>query len=85
MILKYQIAFKLRPYGKDKSLYQIQQHATFGGERLITSTGCQLRSADAWDPDSQCVKDGYKGPKGETTVTINNALRNCREQTQPRP
>ena len=32
MILKYQIAFKLRPYGKEKNLFQIQQHATFNGQ-----------------------------------------------------
>ena len=80
MILKYQIAFKLRPYGKKNTLFQIQQHATFNGQRLITSTGCQLNNHDAWDTESQCVKEGYKGPKGETTISINNALRNCREQ-----
>ena len=80
MILKYQISFKLRPYGKENSLFQIQQHATFNGQRLITSTGCQLNDLDAWDAENQCVKDGYKGPKGETTISINNALRNCREQ-----
>ena len=60
--------------------WKIQQHATFCGERLITSTGCQLRSADARDLDRQCVKDGYRGPKGETAISINNMLRNCREQ-----
>ena len=80
MILKYQIAFKLRPYGKEKSLFQIQQHATFNGQRLITSTGCQVNNLDAWDAENQCVKEGYKGPKGETTISINNTLRNCREQ-----
>ena len=80
MILKYQIAFKLRPYGKEKSLFQIQQHATFNGQRLITSTGCQVNSLDAWDAENQCVKEGYKGPKEETTISINNTLRNCREQ-----
>ena len=80
MILKYHISFKLRPYGKEKSLFQIQQHATFNGQRLITSTGCQVNSIDAWDAENQCVKEGYKGPKGETAIPINNALRNCREQ-----
>lgn len=80
MILKYQIAFKLRPYGKEKSLFQIQQHATFNGQRLITSTGCQVNSLDVWDAGNQCVKEGYTGPKGETTISINNTLRNCREQ-----
>lgn len=80
MILKYHISFKLRPYGKENSLFQIQQHATFNGQRLITSTGCQVNSIDAWDAENQCVKEGYKGPKGETAIPINNALRNCREQ-----
>ena len=80
MILKYQISFKLRPYGKENSLFQIQQHATFNGQRLITSTGCQVNNQEAWDAGNQCVKEGYKGPKGETSISINNALRNCREQ-----
>ena len=80
MILKYHISFKLRPYGKENSLFQIQQHATFNGQRLITSTGCQVNNIDAWDAENQCVKEGYKGPKGETAIPINNALRNCREQ-----
>ena len=80
MTLKYQIAFKLRPYGKDNNLFQIQQHATFNAQRLITSTGCQLHDINAWDADNQCVKVDYKGPKGETAISINNTLRNCRDQ-----
>ena len=80
MILKYQIAFKLRPYGKNRTYYQIQQHVTFNGQRLVTSTGCQLRDISAWDADNQCVKRGYNGPKGESTISINNILRNCNEQ-----
>ena len=80
MTLKYQIAFKLRPYGKDNNLFQIQQHATFNAQRLITSTGCQLHDINAWNTDNQCVKGDYKGPKGETAISINNTLRNCREQ-----
>ena len=82
MILKYRIAFKLRPYGKAKTAYQIQQHVTFNCLRLITSTGCQVDSLDAWDGESQFVKPNYKGPKGETTISINNTLRNCREQME---
>lgn len=38
MIIKRQIAFKLRPYGKDKNLFQIQMHTTFNSQRIITST-----------------------------------------------
>ena len=80
MTLKYQIAFKLRPYGKDNNVFQIQQHVTFNAQRLITSTGCQLHDIDAWDAEKQRVKEDYKGPKGETGITINNSLQNCREQ-----
>ena len=72
MILKYQISFKLRPYGKENNLFQIQQHATFNGQRLITSTGCQVNNLDVWDAGNQCVKEGYTGPKGETTISMNN-------------
>ena len=80
-MLKHHISFKLRPYGS-KPVYQIQQHATFNGQRLRTSTGCQVEDLSAWDSDGEFVKAGYKGPKGETAVTINNTLRNCREQME---
>lgn len=36
----------------------------------------------SWDAGSESVKADYKGPKGETALTINNTLRNCREQME---
>ncbi len=82
MNLKYRIAFKLRPYGKTKTAYQIQQHVTFNSLRLITSTGCQIEDLSAWDEENQLVKSSYKGPRGETALKINTTLRNCREQME---
>ncbi len=82
MVLKHHIYFKLRPYGKDRDIFQIQMHTTFNGLRWITSTGCQLSNAAAWSPNEQLVNPGYVGPKGETAVSINNTLRNCREQME---
>lgn len=80
MKIKRQISFKLRPYGKTKTVYQIQMHVTFNGDRIIQSTGCQIDSIDAWDSSSQLVISGYKGPKGETELTINTELRRARDE-----
>lgn len=80
MKLKYNIEFKLRPYGKANIAYQIQIHATFNSQRIRESTGCQINTLDAWDGKAQLVKTGYVGPKGETDITINNTLRNERDQ-----
>lgn len=81
MILKNRIHFKLRPYGKNAA-WQIQLHATFNGNRLVESTGCQLNAIEAWDEKEEVVKSGYKGPKGETALTLNNKLRLCREHME---
>ena len=82
MVLKNNIALKLRKYGKADNLFQIQLHVSFDGRRWITSTGCMINNIEAWDYQAQLVKEGYKGPKGETSVTINNTIRNCKEQMQ---
>ena len=81
MMLKHHISFKLRPYGT-KPIYQIQMHATFNGLRLRFSTGCQVEHLSAWDAGGKSVKADYKGPKGETALSINDILRNCREQME---
>lgn len=81
MMLKHHISFKLRSYGS-KPVYQIQLHATFNGLRLRFSTGCQVEDLSAWDAGSESIKADYKGPKGETALTINDKLRNCREQME---
>lgn len=82
MILKHNAAFKLRPYGKDTTVYQIQLHTTFNGNRLITSTGCMISDDTFWDEASQVVKTDYTGPKGETTLSINDTLHRCKEQME---
>lgn len=80
MILKRHITFKLRPYGTKRLVYQIQMHVTYDSGRVMLSTGCQVTSREAWDADNQLVVSGYRGPKGETDVEINNTLRKEKDQ-----
>ena len=82
MQIKRSISFKLRPYGSKKTVYQIQMHVSFNGQRLRFSTGCQLDSKVAWDEKQQLVLSGYAGPKGENDISINNILRNERDQIE---
>lgn len=82
MILKRKISFKLRPYGTDKTVYQIQMHVTFNAQRARFSTGCQVNSLNAWDTENELVVSGYRGSKGETDITINNKLRNEKDQME---
>lgn len=79
MIIKRHISFRLRPYG-DKGAQQIRVHVTFSGKRIMLTTGCQISSANVWDEENELVKPGYHGPKGESDTTINNKLRNVRDQ-----
>ena len=37
------------------------------------------RNANAWDETTELVKNGDKGPKGETAGTINDDLRKCKD------
>ena len=55
-------------------------YVTFKGYRLRISTGCLLDRAAAWDDKAQLVNDDYVGPRGEEALSLNNTLRNCREQ-----
>ena len=80
MKIKRNAAFRLFAYGKDKNRYQIRFRVTFNSQRLDLKTGCQLVDAKAWDDEAQLVKSGYKGPKGETSLSINNELRNIKDQ-----
>lgn len=82
MIIKRKISFKLRSYGRLKTVYQIQMHVSFHSQRARFSTGCQIDSNDAWDSKSERVVSGYRGPKGETDISINNTLRNERDQME---
>ena len=80
MKIKRNAAFRLFAYGKDKNRCQIRFRVTFNSQRLDLKTGCQLVDAKAWDDEAQLVKSGYKGPKGETALAINNELRNIKDQ-----
>ena len=82
MKLRYNISFKLRPYGKDKNLYQIRIRATFNGERFDLATGCKINDKSAWDEGSQRVVSGYRGPNGDTDKTINSILRDQHDQLE---
>ena len=82
MILKRHISFKLRPYGTDKTVYQIQMHVTFNALRARFSTGCQVSSRDAWDTENELVVSGYRGSRGETDISINNKLRGEKDQME---
>ncbi len=80
MKIKRNAAFRLFAYGKEKSRFQIRFRVTFNSQRLDLKTGCQLIDSSAWDDEAQLVKPGYKGPKGETALSINNELRNIKDQ-----
>ena len=80
MKIKRNSSFRLFAYGKDKNRYQIRFRVTFNGQRLDLKTGCQVVDLEAWDNEAQLVKSGYKGPKGETALSINNELRNIKDQ-----
>ena len=82
MKIKRNVAFKLRAYGKNNDLFQIRLRTTFNAQRLDLKTGCQINNKSAWDEESQLVKPGYKGPKGETALSINNELRNIKDQME---
>lgn len=82
MKIKYKIAFKLRPYGVDKNLFQIRIRATFNGERIDLATGCKINDKSAWDEQTQLVVSGYHGPNGDTDLTINTVLRSERDQLE---
>ena len=82
MKIKRNVAFKLRAYGKNNDLFQIRLRTTFNSQRLDLKTGCQINKKSAWDEEAELVKPGYKGPKGETALSINNELRNIKDQME---
>ena len=82
MKIKRNVAFKLRAYGKNNDLFQIRLRTTFNSQRLDLKTGCQINNKSAWDEEAELVKPGYKGPKGETALSINNELRNIKDQME---
>jgi integrase len=82
MKIKRNVSFKLRAYGKNNDLFQIRLRTTFNSQRLDLKTGCQINKKSAWDEEAELVKTGYKGPKGETALSINNELRNIKDQME---
>ena len=80
MKIKRKIAFRLFAYGKDKNRYQIRMRVTFNCQRVDLATGCQIADIEFWDAEGECVRPGYSGPRGETALSINNELRNIKDQ-----
>ena len=80
MKIKRKAAFRLFAYGKDKDKYQIRFRVTFNCQRIDLATGSQVSSPKWWDEENELVKSGYAGPKGESDLTINNELRNIKDQ-----
>ena len=80
MKIKRNAAFRLFAYGKDKDKYQIRFRVTFNCQRIDLATGCQVSSPKWWNEENELVKSGYAGPKGESDLTINNELRNIKDQ-----
>ena len=80
MDIKRRISFKTRAIGKDKNIFQIRMRVSFNSQRIDFKTGHSILDLDYWDNSTGLVKDNYRGPKGETTLSINNSLRNLRDQ-----
>lgn len=82
MKIKYKIAFKLRAYGRKTVRYQIRLRFSFNNQRTDIITGWNLDTEDAWDPETQTVKQGYVGHHGETAADINVQLQMMRDHLE---
>ena len=71
MKIKYKITFKLRSFGRKTVRYQIRLRSSFNNQRTDITTGWNLDTEEAWDPNTQTVKQGYVGFRGETAADIN--------------
>lgn len=71
MKIKYKITFKLRSFGRKTVRYQIRLRFSFNNQRTDITTGWNLDTEEAWDPNTQTVKQGYVGFRGETAADIN--------------
>ena len=76
MDIKRKYNFSLKPYGKNKEYYLIRLRVSYPGNRVDFSTGCNVLTEDAWDPEVQKVKKGYLSVKGEKADTQNKTLKN---------
>ena len=82
MEIKRKISFKIRAIGKNRDIYQIRMRVSYNSHRIDFKTGCSLVDKSFWDDLEGRARDGYKGPRGETTLSINNELRNYRDQME---
>lgn len=82
MNIRHKCSFKLFTYGKNKDKHQIRLRVTFNSQRIDLSTGCQIYDLKYWDDKYESVLDGYNGPKGESTLSINTELRNIKNQME---
>ena len=82
MEIKRKISFKIRAIGKNRDIYQIRMRVSYNSHRIDFKTGCSLVDKSFWNDLEGRARDGYKGPRGETTLSINNELRNYRDQME---
>ena len=82
MEIKRKISFKIRAIGKNRDIYQIRMRVSYNSHRIDFKTGCSLVDKSFWDDLEGRARDGYKGPRGETSLSINNELRNYRDQME---
>lgn len=82
MDIKHRISFRLQVYGKKKDHFLIRLRVTFNCQRLDVATNCQISDITFWDEQQGMVIDGYRGPKGETAVSINRVLRHLRDEME---
>ena len=76
MDIKRKYNFSLKPYGKNKEYYLIRLRVSYPGNRVDFSTGCNVLTEDAWNPEVQKVKKGYLSVKGEKAAAQNKVLEN---------
>ncbi len=79
MNIKRQIKFNLNPYGKNTKFFQIRIIVSYNGMRTFLSTGCTIRSKDAWDEELCHIKKGYHSVKGITSEVQNRDLARANE------
>jgi len=82
MKIKYKITFKLRSFGRKTVRYQIRLRFSFNNQRTDITTGWNLDTEEAWDPNTQTVKQGYVGSRGETAADINLHLQMMQNQLE---
>ena len=80
MDIKRKIVFRIRPIGEKRDSFQIRMRVSFLSQRFDVKTGYTLSDKEYWDDMAELVKDGYIGPRGDSTLSINNSLRNLKDQ-----